>query len=174
MKQPPSAGGKRNIRRAGESDRPRVQRFQFGPWLFNVDQAQALIAESPREPKVLPVAPWARFYGLDSPDGPGVSLFTPHAGFDRDYAMTTDLRDPVLIATLRSNEGEEFPLLIDGTHRLYRAHADGLAELPAYVLTADESLTIREGAFLGSTVYWPGYDPARLLERGEEPGNDRS
>lgn len=160
-------------RSSGESDRSRVQRFQFGPWLFNVDRAQVLIAESPRETKLVPVTPWAQFYGLDRSDGPSFSLFTSHAGFDRDYAMTTDLSDPVLIATLRNSEGEEFPLLIDGTHRLYRAHAEGRSGLPAYVLTAEESLTIREDAFLGNTVHWPSYDTARLPESGEEPGDDR-
>lgn len=167
-----SAGGEKKGA-GGEGDRSRVQRFQFGPWLFNVDQAQALIAETPREAKPLPVTPWAQFYGLDRPDGPSFSLFTPHAGFDRDYAMATDLSEPVLVATLRNNESEEFPLLIDGTHRLYRAQAEGVAELPAYVLTAEESLTIREDAFLGSTVHWPSYDRSRLLGSGEEPGDDR-
>lgn len=167
-----SAGGENNGR-GGEGDRSRVQRFQFGPWLFNVDRAQALIAESPRETKLLPVAQWAQFYGLDSPYGPGVSLFTPHAGFDRDYAMTTDVSEPLLVATLRNNEGEEFPLLIGDTHRLYRAQVDGVAELPAYVLTVEESLTIREDAFIGGTVHWPSYDRSRLLGSGEESGDDR-
>jgi len=31
----------------------------------------------------------------------------------------------------------------DGTHRLYKAHATGAAELPAYLLTEAETLTIR-------------------------------
>lgn len=168
-----SAGGE-NTGASGEDDRSRGQRFQFGPWQFNVDQAQALVAESLRETKLLPVKPWARFFGLDDPDGSGVWLFTPRPGFDRDYAMTTDLSEPVLVATLRNNEGEEFPLLIDGTHRLFRANAENLAELPAYVLTAEESLTIREDAFLSSTVHWPSYDRARLPENGEEPGSERN
>jgi hypothetical protein len=167
-----SAGGE-SKKRSGEGDRSRVQRFQFGPWLFNVDRAQALIAESPRDTKLVPVAQWARFYGLDSPEGPGFSLFTPRPGFDRDYAMTADLSDPVLVATLRNNEGEEFPLLIDGTHRLFRANAEGLAELPAYVLTAEESLTVREDAFLGSTIHWPSFERSRLLGSSDEPGGDR-
>lgn len=166
--------GDENKKGNGDGDRPRVQRFQFGPWLFDVGKAQTLIAEIPRATKRLPVWPWARFYGLDGTDGSSFSFFSPHAGFDRDYAMTTDLSDPILIATLRNREGEEFPLLIDGTHRLYHANAEGLGELPAYVLTVEESLTIREDAFLGSTVHLPKDDRERLAEGEEEHGNGRS
>ena len=53
----------------GEQDRgPRVQRFQFGPWLFNVNGARAIFAECPRNVRSLPVKPWAHFYGLDNTD----------------------------------------------------------------------------------------------------------
>jgi hypothetical protein len=31
----------------------------------------------------------------------------------------------------------------DGTHRLFKAHVTGTAELPAYLLTEAETLTIR-------------------------------
>jgi hypothetical protein len=58
--------------------------------------------------------------------------------------MTTDLTRPVIIATVRgSDPGERLALLIDGTHRLYKAHATGAAHLPAWVLTGAETLTIR-------------------------------
>ncbi|SRR5712691_1468317 len=127
----------------------RRQRFQFGPWLFNVVEAQRIIARSPRDPSPLPVAQWARFYGLDDDghDG-GLSLFTPMLGFDRAYALTTDLSTPVLVATLEGKEGQAFPLLIDGTHRLFHAYATDVAELPAYVLTVEESRAIREDGWV--------------------------
>jgi hypothetical protein len=57
--------------------------------------------------------------------------------------MTTDLTQPVIIATLPVTGDEPAPLLIDGTHRLYKAHATGAAQLPAWVLTDTETLTIR-------------------------------
>ena len=41
------------------------------------------------------------------------------------------------------------PLLIDGCHRLYKAAVTGRAEIPAFVLTADETLLIRSDAVLG-------------------------
>ena len=57
--------------------------------------------------------------------------------------MTTDLTDPVIVATLPASAGPALPLLIDGTHRLYKAHAEGAAGLPAYVLTEAETRAIR-------------------------------
>jgi hypothetical protein len=142
MEQTPQESGRREERRPIEH----VQRFQFGPWLFNVERAKDIIADNPRDVHSLPVQPWARFYGLDLPGGRSFSLFRPASEFDAEYAVTTDLTEPVIVATLRSREGGRFPLLIDGTHRLYRAQVQGVAELPAHVLTIDESLEIREDA----------------------------
>ena len=159
--------------RGGERDRgSRLQRFQFGPWLFNVNGARAIIAECPRDIKSLPVEPWAHFYGLDNTDD-SVSLFSVQH-LDRNYAMTTDLDEPVLVAMLRSSLNKQFPLLIDGTHRLYRAHVEHVAELPAYVLTAEESLAIREDGFIGSSVFWPSHDQGRLPSDAAEPGDGGS
>jgi hypothetical protein len=168
MEQLPSGGGE-NRELAGEKAE-RVQHFQFGPWLFNVNGARAIIEDSPREPRNLPVVQWARFYGLDSVEGQTVSLFTPLPSFDRDYAMTTDLSEPLLVAALRSEEGEEFPLLIDGTHRLYRAFVEGVNELPAYLLSIEESLAIREDGAIGRSVHWPGRDPGGAGEPGDGGG----
>lgn len=136
--------------REDREERPR-QYFQFGIWRFSVDRAQDIICEHPRETHTLPVEPWARFSGLDALDaneGRSFAIFTPRPDFNRDYALTTDLSIPLVVATLRSQEtGEEFPLLIDGTHRLDRAHTEGIHELPAYALTVDESLTVREDRY---------------------------
>jgi hypothetical protein len=46
---------------------------------------------------------WARAYGLIPAPGGGphtVSLIGPRPGFDPEYAMTTDLDEPVIIATI--------------------------------------------------------------------------
>jgi hypothetical protein len=85
--------------------------------------------------------------------------------------MTSDLAVPVLVAMLRGNSGEEFPLLIDGTHRLYRAHAERVAELPAYVLTAEETLAIRDDGFIGASVHWLSHDERRLPGGPPEAGD---
>ncbi len=171
MEQPPHEGCEPAHNRE-QAEGPRLQIFQFGPWLFNVNGARAIIAESPRQPRALPVEPWAHFYGLDNTDE-AVSLFSvPH--LDRDYAMTTNLDVPVLVATLRSSLSKQFPLLIDGTHRLYKAYVQDVAELPAYVLDVDESLAIREDGFIDSSVHWPSYDEGRLPNDSAEPGDGRN
>ena len=57
--------------------------------------------------------------------------------------MTTDLDDPVIIATLTTADGEpDGPLLTGGCHRLCKAAVTG-AGLPAFLLTAAETLSIR-------------------------------
>ncbi len=156
--------------RGGEKgELQRIQHFQFGPWLFNVNAAQAIIAKHPRTASALPVEPWVRFYGLDTPDD-AVSLFSVQH-LDRDYAMTTNLDEPLLVATVRSNDGEEYPLLIDGTHRLYRAFTEHRADLPAYVLTVEESFAIREDGFIGASVYWPSHDARRQSGGATELGD---
>ena len=64
--------------------------------------------------------------------------------------MTTNPGEPVILATLTSAAGEPAgPLLIDGCHRLYKATVTGRAEIPAFVLTAGETLLIRSDAVLG-------------------------
>ena len=114
--------------------------------------------------------PWAHFYGLDNTDE-AVSLFSVQ-DLDRDYAMTTDLDEPVFVATLRSSLSKQFPLLIDGTHRLYKKQTREVVEvLPAYVLDAEESLAIREDCFITSPVHWQSHDPSRLLRDPDEQEN---
>ena len=113
------------------------------PWLFDVTVAAVLLRAAPRPPQLLPVTAWARAYGLiRAPGGRQhtVSLIGPGPDFDPEYAMTTDLDEPVIIATLTNAGGEPAPLLIDGCHRLYKAAVTGRADFPAFVLTAAETL----------------------------------
>jgi hypothetical protein len=77
------------------------------------------------------------------------------------------LDEPVLVATLRNSRGRLFSLLIDGTHRLYKAYTQGVLVLPSYLLDEEESLSIREDPFVNSPVHWDGYNQARLV------GDDR-
>jgi hypothetical protein len=129
------------------------QRFHFGPWTFSIDAAEALIAARPRSIRRIDVATWAKAYGLtrlDNRDEHTVSLIGPASdGLDRVYAMTTDLAKPVIVAQLAINGQTPAPLLIDGTHRLYRAWSEGIAQLPAYLLTADETRQVHHDALLG-------------------------
>lgn len=160
-KEPSDDSGERGERRRG-------QRFVFGAFLFNVDRALDAVAEASREPARVEVAPWASFFGFDITEEHGIALFAPRH-LDRGYAMTTDLDEPVLIATLEGNEGRRFPLLIDGTHRIYKAHALGVDTLPAYVLDERESLAIRDDPFVGSPTHWQNHDRSRDPGSNEPP-----
>ena len=129
------------------------QWFHFGPWTFSIDAAEALIAAHPRGIRHIDVATWAEAYGLTRLDDTArrtISLIGPASdGLDRAYAMTTDLAKPVIVAQLAINGQPPAPLLIDGTHRLYRAWREGIAQLPAYLLTADETHQVQHNALLG-------------------------
>ena len=97
-----------------------MQLFQFGPWLFNVNGARAIIVEAPRT-----ADPYRSSHGLTS-----MASTTPKRQFslfsvqdlDRDYAMTTDLDEPVLVATLQSSLSKQFPL----AHRRYAPAVQGI------------------------------------------------
>jgi hypothetical protein len=126
------------------------QSYFFGPWRFDVDQALAIIADNPRPTRQLPVYDWANAFGIGELRRPNtIPLLGIGPDFDADYALTSDLADPLLIATLVDKEGVASPLFIDGMHRLYRAYLEDIAELPAYVLTPEESLAIRKDRYLG-------------------------
>jgi hypothetical protein len=159
-----SDNGKREAPR-----QPSGQRFMFGAFVFNVDRALETIAEHPREPQLAEVAPWASFFGFDITGEHSIALFGPR-NLDHVYAMTTDLKDPVIVATLTSSEGERFPLVIDGTHRIYRAYMEGVPTLPALVLDAAESMSIRDDPFVRSSVHWQGDHSARQPEPPTEGG----
>lgn len=134
--------------------RPR-QWFYFGPWAFSIGEADALIADQPREPDRLNVAAWADGYGLtqiDDPDPRSISLIGPtRAGLNREYAAGADLTKPVLVATLEV-DGAPTALLIDGVHRLYRAWREGVTTLPAYLLTVAETRQIKHDRVLGGGI----------------------
>ena len=129
------------------------QWFTLRSWIFDVTLAGVLLRATPRPPVPIPVADWARAYGLARDPGSGrhaISLIGPGPDFNPDYAMTTDPDEPVILATLAGPGGEPAgPLLIDGSHRLYKAAVTGRAEIPAFVLTVAETLLIRSDAVLG-------------------------
>jgi len=145
-------GGGPPPRPAAPAGDRRPQWFIFGPWLFDVRAAMRLLRRAPRPAQPLPVILWARAYGLIP--GPGASphsipLLGPGPGFGRDYALTTDLTKPVIIATVPVPGAPPAALLIDGTHRLYKATVQGRTHLPSFVLTEAETLAIRRRPHLG-------------------------
>lgn len=129
------------------------QWFHFGPWVFSIDTAEALIAATPRDTRPLDVATWATAYGLarlDDPHQRTVSLIGPTStALDRAYAMTTDLTKPVIVGQVSLNGHPPAPLLIDGTHRLYRAWREHVLRLAAYLLTVEETRQVQDNVLLG-------------------------
>ncbi|MFD8670746.1 hypothetical protein ACFV1U_35905 [Streptomyces microflavus] len=130
------------------SSAPTIQLFLYGKWLFNIDQAQALLKEHPRDAQPTPVADWAAAYHLDRltpgyDSAPWCPVFGPdQSAFSAEHALQADLDEPVIIATLVLDDSPAI-LLIDGVHRVYRAMTEGLAILPAYTLTTAETTRIR-------------------------------
>ena len=141
------------------SRRRMPQRFHFGPWTFDIDAAHALIAATPRTTSPLDVTAWATAYGLTHLDNPsphainligptrpsGTTTFTrsAHNVINRAHAMTTDLTQPLIVAHVDIPGAAPAPLLIDGTHRLYRAWREHRPQLPAHLLTVEETRRIR-------------------------------
>jgi len=141
------------------------QWFVLRPWVFDVTLAGVLLSAAPRPPVPIPVAAWARAYGLARGPGSGrhaISLIGPGPDFSPQYAMTTSLDEPVILATVAAASGELTPLLIDGCHRLYKAARLGREHLPSLVLTAEETLAIRHDAIPG-----PPRTPPRHPHRRE-------
>jgi hypothetical protein len=129
------------------------QWFHFGPWVFSINAAQALIAATPRDPVALDVTAWATAYGItryDDPDHTTVNLIGPAPdSLDRLYAMSTDLTKPLLLGWVRVGAIPPAALLIDGMHRLYHAWRKGVPQLPAYLLTAEETRRVQHDKLLG-------------------------
>lgn len=84
---------------------------------------------------------WARFYGLD---GNPNSQITVGPLFDPVHARTADLSRPIMLATFATGAtpDEDLLLIIDGSHRLFRAFTEGHDALPAHLLTAAETRAI--------------------------------
>lgn len=116
------------------------QFFLWGTdYAYDVEHAYRLLASVPRETEHLDVALWAHRYGLDRNTETNISVAD---SFDRAYAMTVDLTRPLILATVPDTGGGLMDLVVDGVHRLYKAHVRGVARLPAFRLTAAESRAI--------------------------------
>ncbi|WP_194923716.1 hypothetical protein [Catenulispora pinisilvae] len=79
---------------------------------------------------------WAQLYGMN---GDPTAPIQVGPLFDPDHAATADLRRPLILITLTRDDGDEFQLIADGCHRLYRGYTEGRDRLPAWILTAAET-----------------------------------
>ncbi|MDG4857078.1 hypothetical protein P8605_02705 [Streptomyces sp. T-3] len=65
----------------------------------------------------------------------------PLISVDVRHAAQVSLDRPLLVVTVGDLDGVS--MVIDGWHRLYRAHAEALTHLPCLVLDEDQELQVR-------------------------------
>ncbi len=93
--------------------------------VWNISKANRIIEASPREPDFF------------RPFEQGVTreqIQDRYPALDWEYAKAVDLTRPLLFVPYRG-----LAQLVDGWHRLARAILEGVAELPAYLLTEEEA-----------------------------------
>jgi hypothetical protein len=114
---------------------------QVGDAFLDVGHAFRLLRTAPRRTEPIDVATWGRLYGMD---GNQHSLIQLGPAFDRVHAMSTNLTRPLILATFATGptRAEDTLLIVDGSHRLYRAFVEGRDQLPALVLTEAETAAI--------------------------------
>jgi hypothetical protein len=122
-----------------------VQYFTFGPWEFNIDHAMILARNAEK------YQPLSR---RPSPDWVG-----PNIDIDESHVERASLDQPVIFATVIQN-GEPWPLLIDGHHRVLRALRQ---HVPIQTITLDLADTLR-------ILKAPGHTIEQMRRDGQELG----
>jgi hypothetical protein len=119
------------------------QVFAFGPFVFDVEEAHAIIRRAPRPKFQIDAEAWALNYGIAYIQSDGTTpadaptLIRQADGFVTAHAMRADLGRPLIMARIDGLE-----LVIDGIHRLYKAWHLGIEQLNAYHLTDGETSEI--------------------------------
>ena len=98
----------------------RAEWFEWGPHRYDIARAKEEAAARPHEQALLPVASWAKMLGV--------------MRIEADHVPTRPLDEPLLLVRMGGPEGTV--MVIDGWHRIAKAQADGVAELPAILLDA--------------------------------------
>lgn len=114
----------------------RWQQFTFMGWVWDVALARTITKD--REPDgTLPVEPWYNMTGI-------MRINEEYAASD---AVNTD--EPVLAIILEHPTEGDMPLVIDGWHRIVRAHNDGRERIPFILLTKAQEKAVRlNGEFI--------------------------
>ena len=98
----------------------------FGGKRYDLAKAKEMIKATPRPVEMRPLSQFK-------------AMYYEAVKIDWDKAEKTDTKVPVIVAT---QEGH--PILIDGWHRYAKALKAKLTEVPAVVLTEDETKAIRK------------------------------
>ena len=106
---------------------PRLgEQFIFGSTKYDLAKAKEMIKATPRPVEMRPLSQFK-------------AMYYEAVKIDWDKAEKTDPKIPVIVGT---QEGH--PILIDGWHRYAKALRLRLTEVPAVVLTEDETTAIRK------------------------------
>ena len=107
--------------------KPTGEDFDLAGHIFNVDKAKRLITKSPRSVEPIRVEDFAP-YLVDE-------IVRVRAAGSKKYQLDV----PVIVGTMKSGRR----ILLDGWHRLRKAMDTGIAELPAVILTHEETWAIK-------------------------------
>jgi hypothetical protein len=102
------------------STSPRAEQFEWGVYLYDISRAKVEAAARPHEQGSLSVASWAPMLGV--------------MRIDEGHVPTRPLDEPLLVVRLGGPDGPA--MVIDGWHRIAKAKAAGVEELPALLLDA--------------------------------------
>lgn len=109
--------------------------FRFAGWAWNVDLAWSVVTEESNEILETPVRELAK--AINTPFGFQV---------DEERAKEADLDRPLLaIQFLAEDPNDDFPLVIDGWHRIYKAvYLEDRDILPLIMLTDEQERYVRD------------------------------
>lgn len=120
------------------------QVFFFAAYRWCITHALELITADPEAATLIEEAEitgLGQFLPIE-PDEPG-SVALIRVEVDTEYAMSTDLTKPLLVAPLEAGGQPAGAVVIDGWHRVYRALREGRTHLPALLLTTEAERTCR-------------------------------
>jgi len=142
--------------RAQSVPRHEQQYALVGGTLLDIEHAHRLLRAAPRATERIDVEAWGCMYGLDGNPHSPVGLGPQ---FDPVHARTVDLTRPLILGTFATGPSRDldFLLIIDGSHRLFRAFTEARDSLPAHVLTATETraITVVHPLQNGATTWYP-------------------
>lgn len=123
------------------------EKFVFGPMTFDIDKAREISGGKPNSTAAVS-ADWSHKINVDT-----------------KAAMKSKNPEPVIIAQVPSTNGSQ-KLLIDGHHRMFKALHDGKTEVPAFVMSPEDTMSIMEThPDLMNKMY------GHLAESAEDPAN---
>lgn len=125
-----------------QKQEPQYEDFRWGRYHFDITKAIEKFGN--KKPEMIEPTP---------------AMKPPFTYVDKRHAATTDLSKPIIFATIEIN-GSLASILIDGNHRLEKALTENVKEIPAIILSKDETDSILNTLFQKSKQPQGAFDPA--------------